>query len=178
MSQILVLPSSEKVANIELSNGAQILWGGRERGRGREGEREGGRERGREEERDHQTVWPSLQLVEVLPIDRPFVFIDVSNQLTLWSPSARKWGRHFNITYQGGCRALSACRLCHMQNWLTQERIEKRTSLQDHCPSLSCLTKKRNFNYPHPYARTSQIHVHKLTCVCPPVLTPSPLPRF
>ena len=41
MSQILVVPSSEKVANIELSSGAQILH----RGVGEEGGREGG-ERG------------------------------------------------------------------------------------------------------------------------------------
>ena len=44
----------------------------------------GGGEREREREKPSNNV-TSLQLV-VLPINRAFVFVDVSNQLTLWSP--------------------------------------------------------------------------------------------
>ena len=51
MSQILVVPSSEKVANIELSIRAQILYT-RGTKKGREYERERERERERESERE------------------------------------------------------------------------------------------------------------------------------
>ena len=71
MSQILVVPSSENVANSELSIRAQILggWGGGE---------------------THYVYTITFSFYKVIPSTSPIngflMFIDVSNQLALWCP--------------------------------------------------------------------------------------------